>query len=451
LRYTQKHRDIVNYIEIKLILDDLGIPYKTATHTGELMLIEHKSCKINNNKWYRFSKRTGGYPVQFLTYFYNQTEEEAISYLLKLIGKENIEVDEDDRSYTLHEPKHTNNNSKIVKYLLFERCIDEEVLRYFIESRLIYEDDKYHNVVFIGKDNEGEVKHIAKRSTNITGEQIKLNAYGSDARYSFHYNGFDNKLYIFESPIDMLSYITLNKDNWKNHSYLSMCGLNEEPIREMLLNNAIDTLCIGLDNDDAGENYSYYINNCKEFRKYKKVIINPRRKDFNEDLKEINDRPFIILGNINNNSMKIVINELVNLLKDSKCKDYNDLMSDYTFMYSKRNKIIDNKELILEYCNKVIIDIIKLSEQQYNHMEEKNTKDEILKRLVSIPLELDPKKCNEWFDYCNKSFKKVTNCIINRNQFQNTNEKKDFINVLLYLGKVSLKMELFILDEDCYE
>lgn len=65
-------------------------------------------------------------------------------------------------------------------------------------------------------------RHAQKRSTNSQGKSFKLNVAGSDARYSFHHPGTDGDLYVFEAPIDLLSYITLHPENW---AAAQLCGL----------------------------------------------------------------------------------------------------------------------------------------------------------------------------------------------------------------------------------
>ena len=54
-------------------------------------------------------------------------------------------------------------------------------------------------------------------------EAFRANAEGSDPRYSFHHIGGDGSLYVFEAPIDLLSFITLHPDRWREHSYVACC------------------------------------------------------------------------------------------------------------------------------------------------------------------------------------------------------------------------------------
>ena len=64
-------------------------------------------------------------------------------------------------------------------------------------------------MVFAGLDADGAVRHAHKRSTNSFGKTFRINVEGGDPRYSFHYNGTDGNLFVFEAPIDLLSYISL--------------------------------------------------------------------------------------------------------------------------------------------------------------------------------------------------------------------------------------------------
>jgi len=87
-------------------------------------------------------------------------------------------------------------------------------------------DSKYHNAVFVGKDENGDAKHAHKRSTYTLGESYRGNVEGSDARCSFHHTGTSGRLYVFEAPIDMISFLTMYPDRWQRHSHVALCGVS---------------------------------------------------------------------------------------------------------------------------------------------------------------------------------------------------------------------------------
>lgn len=61
------------------------------------------------------------------------------------------------------------------------------------------------NAVFVGMDENGVPRHAHKRGT-VGGYKGKCP--GSWPSYSFHWVGTGDKLYVFEAPVDVLSYIT---------------------------------------------------------------------------------------------------------------------------------------------------------------------------------------------------------------------------------------------------
>ena len=61
-------------------------------------------------------------------------------------------------------------------------------------------------------DERGVPRHAHKRSLNRL--LFRLNEEGSDPRYSFHHTGPGDQLYVFEAPIDLLSFLTLYQKDW---------------------------------------------------------------------------------------------------------------------------------------------------------------------------------------------------------------------------------------------
>lgn len=80
---------------------------------------------------------------------------------------------------------------------------------------------------------------------------------GSDKKYSFSLIGTNkNKLYVFESVIDMLSYASFyairnGQDSWQELTMISLGGKSDVALDEFLQNNPITEITLCLDNDDA--------------------------------------------------------------------------------------------------------------------------------------------------------------------------------------------------------
>ena len=157
-------------------------------------------------------------------------------------------------------------------------------MAHYAKAGLLYEDAEYHNAVFVGTDAECVPRHAHKRSANSYGKAFRLNVEGSDPRYSFHHVGTDRSLYVFEAPIDMLSYITLHPEDWQRHSYVACCGTSIQPVLQMLEQAPqLDTVLLCLDNDEAGHQASRRMREQLEAR-YSVERLIPENKDWNDDL-----------------------------------------------------------------------------------------------------------------------------------------------------------------------
>ena len=85
------------------------------------------------------------------------------------------------------------------------------------------------------------------------GQSYRGNIEGSDPKHSFHYLGGDDTLYVFEAPIDLLSYISLFPEGWQEHNYVACCGTSSIPVLEMLRQlPQLRQVYLCLDNDAAG-------------------------------------------------------------------------------------------------------------------------------------------------------------------------------------------------------
>ena len=160
--------------------------------------------------------------------------------------------------------------------------IDRDVVTAFVQEKLLYEDDPHHNCVFVGLDENGEARHAHLRSTGSQGKVFRINVEGSDIKHSFHKNGTDRSLYVFEAPIDLLSHITLYPAGWLEHSYVACCGTSIQPVLERLRQNPkLDTVYLCLDNDEAGEDACDGMLDTG----YDVGRLRPEEKDWNDDLR----------------------------------------------------------------------------------------------------------------------------------------------------------------------
>ena len=131
---------------------------------------------------------------------------------------------------------------------------------------------------------ERKIRHIHKRSTAAQGG-FKGNAPGSEPEYSFHWHGGGDVLYLFEAPIDMLSFISMFKHCWKSQSYAASCGVSDKVLWQMLKDGPhIKKVYICFDNDKPGQQAAQRISREMTEKNIWHEIYPPENKDWNEDL-----------------------------------------------------------------------------------------------------------------------------------------------------------------------
>jgi len=110
---------------------------------------------------------------------------------------------------------------------------------------------------------------------------------GSDKQYAFHHTGTSGKLYVFEAPIDMLSYISLHKQNWQADSYIALGGVSPAALNHFLkMQSGIREVCLCLDNDRAGHEAVQRIGRDLQKQGYEISAYLPHYKDWNQQLQE---------------------------------------------------------------------------------------------------------------------------------------------------------------------
>lgn len=226
-KFTDEQIDMASRVNLVELLRRSG--YK-LTRSGSEYNWESSTGKVSirRNAWYHQYERTGGKTIGFLMRFHGMEFKEAVEFLL---SEQGIRADWEEpaakEEKTFELPPKNSDMNRVYTYLLNARFLDREIVDHFVHAGLIYEDAKYHNAVFVGLDENGEPKHASKRGIG-KGSTYKGNVYGSDDRYCFLYTGKSNKVYVFESPIDLMAYLSMNKENWKEDSYITLCSAASE-------------------------------------------------------------------------------------------------------------------------------------------------------------------------------------------------------------------------------
>lgn len=258
----------------------------------------HDSVTVRGSEWFRHSRKEGGHAIDFVQEFYDMSFPEAVQWLLG--GESGVEWNQTAKSASppckaFALPDANPDMRRVFAYLIKQRFIDRNVLTHFTHEKLIYEDLEFHNAVFVGMDENGIPRHAHKRGTYTKGKPYKDNVEGSDPCYSFHWIGKSETLYVFEAPVDMLSFITLHPKDWKQHSYVTLDGVSEHAILQQLkLNPHLKNIVLCLDHDEAGIEAIGRLkdiladHDCYDPAYVDIEVLQSEYKDWNEDLKAMN-------------------------------------------------------------------------------------------------------------------------------------------------------------------
>lgn len=300
----QKHRanaaSLVDYLRSrgeKLVRSGNEYRLVYCNYSGE-----HDSITIRGNEWYDHSAEEGGMAPKFLQRFYGMDYPTAVTELLGgetgSIGEPVYSRPEKKERKPFLLPDVNSDMRRAFAYLLKQRCIDPDVIKHFAHEKLLYESRElrenekggireYHNLVFVGVDENGIPKHAHKRSLSSLGKSFRLNVEGSDPGYSFHHVGTSDRLYVFEAPIDMLSYISLNKEDWQHHSYVALCGVSEQAMLKLLeLHPHLQKVVLCVDHDERGIEALGRLTEILTENGYSQIESQlSEYKDWNEDIK----------------------------------------------------------------------------------------------------------------------------------------------------------------------
>lgn len=285
--FTDEQKQRANAVDLEDFLTRQG--EKLLRSGREKRLASDHSITVRGNGWYDHASEKGGLAIDFVQMFYGRSFPDSVTMLLNGEQGQAYRPSEQRRTeqpkpFAL--PDANKDMRRVFAYLTKTRCLDREVVSTFAREKLIYEDAQYHNAVFVGMDADGIARHAHKRGTYTQGEPFKGNVDGCDPRYSFHFTGRSDTVYVFEAPIDLLSFISMYQKDWQRHSYVSLCGVAEHALLQLLVvNPQITKIGLCLDNDKAGVQARERIKEILSERGYKNVFsLFSQQKDWNEDL-----------------------------------------------------------------------------------------------------------------------------------------------------------------------
>ena len=288
--------DLAEYLRVRgEKLERVGIEHKFIYYDSSG---KHDSITIRGSKWFDHKNQTGGGAIKFMQEFYGMDFQTAVQELLgrsiSPLSNSPPKADKQEqktRDFKL--PEANSNMHRVYAYLIKQRFISAEIITHFAKQHTLYEDKTHHNAVFVGLNEKGVPKQAHKRSTNSVGSTFRITCGGSDTRYSFAHFGENERLYVFEAPIDMLSFLTLYPKDWQKHSYIAMNGVYENAVLTALKKHSnLSEVILCVDNDEGGIEAVDRLRDILNENGYSNVkCLAPPYKDWNEVLKAKNGAP----------------------------------------------------------------------------------------------------------------------------------------------------------------
>ncbi len=296
--FTEEQKVIANSVDLAEFLRMRGEKLERVGREHKLIYYDgsgkHDSITLRGSTWFDHKNQVGGGAIKFMQYHYDMDFQTAVQELLGQTvtplshSPPKAAQKEEKKEFSL--PEANSNMHRVYAYLIKQRFISPDIISHFAKQHTLYEDKEHHNAVFVGTDENGIPRQAHKRSTNSYGSTFRITCEGSDTRYSFSHFGGSGKLFVFEAPIDMMSFLTLYPQDWQKNSYIAMNGVYENAVLTALKNHSnLSEIIICVDNDEGGIEAVDRLKDILNENGYTDVKrIAPKFKDWNEILKSNN-------------------------------------------------------------------------------------------------------------------------------------------------------------------
>ena len=270
-------------------------------HSGGLYIFPE------NNRFFQWTGPDDGIKggaIDFVMREENLSFPEAVG---KLIGKEYAAEARQVTPYEKKErgplalPEKADNMKRAYWYLVSIRGISPQIVSHFMNRKMIYQEKKYGNCVFVGYDAEGTPRYCSMRAAREN-SSFKMDATGSDKSYPFFHEGTSDLLIVTEAPIDLMSHASIAADfygrDWtEDHRISTGCLWNGAIDRYLEGHPQIRRLVFAVDNDYLARDKDGQFRNwgqltaakwVREYtgRGFQCAVHLPHLNDFNTDLVE---------------------------------------------------------------------------------------------------------------------------------------------------------------------
>ena len=299
-KYSDEQLENLRQIPLENVVQSLGYELKKESSNYSRLKTNDINLVINNEK-NSFAENIGSKnnfgSINLMTNIFGYSFKQATEYLAQKFGLEQVarEISTDRKNTVavatyaiekslLEMPKPVDRNlEKVVSYLTETRNLSKSIVQEMIDKGQLYAD-RNNNAVFT---NENQTYAYLRGTTATRFVQSK----GQMDFITVENTPTPEKIFLFESVIDMLSYRDLNPQ--EKGKFVSVQGsAMSNKFADLELRKYKQVVCC-FDNDEQGQKFVQKVSeNCMNM-----TVEKPKNKDFNDDLAQ--SRKSVLMEKLN--------------------------------------------------------------------------------------------------------------------------------------------------------
>lgn len=196
---------------------------------GKYKIKGNNDIYIRDDKWYSEEKNViAGNTLSFVMKYEGYNFRESIS-----IATNNKEI------YPLIMPNKSENNDRLLKYLVINNGLNKDLVKKLITSGMVYENSA-GNVVYVRMDSKGYVRSLYEQEMKISRPEGKFIS-GSNYNYGFAISGNTQRVLVFRDHQQLLKYENeeqrLNREHGTDLADHKIIAFNDSTIERYLDDN----------------------------------------------------------------------------------------------------------------------------------------------------------------------------------------------------------------------
>ena len=284
---SEESQEMVQYLKEKISIVDVISQWEPLKRNGNRYFkgLNHDSLIVDTRAdmncfyWNSQGESARGSVIDACQVFGNMDTSQALAYLYDMVGGQeavyeylygnnpnSITYEPSTRFASIEAssptpgevqlPPRAKTQKNVYAYLGKTRMIHPSVTQEFFDRKMLYQEEKYNNCVFVGRDKEGKVNFGIKRGTN-TYKRFVADCKGNDYSHGFYVDNGAKTLFVGESVIDIMSKMSILAEkgiDYHKYNYLALAGTQkQEPLINILSTYPENKeVVLGLDNDTGG-------------------------------------------------------------------------------------------------------------------------------------------------------------------------------------------------------